>query len=130
MQGRQVNAFHVDRVAFVKISLSHVERALVAVRPACVVDHHVQPAVVLQGSGYQRFHICRLGNVGCKKRRGTTSLHNGGHHLIAQRSINVVNNYFGALRSQPLGNALANAAASAGDDDGFVVYAQGIRESG
>ncbi|MDT4861431.1 hypothetical protein FQZ97_960370 [compost metagenome] len=125
MHGGQVDALDVDRVAAVEIVLAHVQRGLVAVRPAGVVDHHVQFAVALERGLHQCFHVGRFrhvtGDEGCASARG----HDGGGHAFAVGRVDVVHDDLGAFFGQALGNALAEAAACAGDDDGKIFDSHG-----
>ena len=67
VQGREVNAFDIDGVAAVKVGFADLERGLVAVRPAGIVDHHIQPAVLPHGVCHQCFHLLALCHIGRKK---------------------------------------------------------------
>jgi hypothetical protein len=57
--------------------------------------------------------------------RCSASGDDGFYHTLAVGDIDVVDDHLGALGGQALGDALAETAARAGDDDGFVVNAHG-----
>ena len=126
MDGREVNAFDVDGIDLVELFLAHFEHGAVAVRPARVVDHHIQPAMQAQGFIDQGLDVGGLRHVGLEKRRRTARSHDLGHHALATGLVDVVDDDLATLGGQALGNAFANAVASAGDDDGFVLHAHGV----
>jgi hypothetical protein len=123
VHGREVQAFHVDREAAVELVFAHFERRAVAVCPAGVVDHHVEPAECLQRLGHQRLHVGGTGHV-CGAEDGvTTGAADRGGDPFAGRGLDVVDHHTGTFLGQPPCDTLADAATRAGDDDHFVLDA-------
>ena len=125
VHGGEVNAFHIDGVAAVKVGFADLECRLVAVRPTGVVDHHVQPAVLGHGVRDQRFDLIALRHIGCKKRSLSAGAHDAAYHPLALARVNVVDHHVGAFLRQAQRDAFADAAAGACDDDGFVEQPHG-----
>src|SRR5690606_26485107 len=125
VDGGQVDAFDVDRVAAVELVLGHVQRGPVAVRPARVVDHGVEPAVVLHGGDHQGLHVGRVRHVGGHEAGPAAGRGDLGRHALAAGGVDVVDDDGRAFLGQPLGDTLADAAAGAGDDDGLVLQTHG-----
>src|SRR6185312_9396476 len=124
--GGEIDALDVDGVALVELVLADLQRRAVAVRPARVVDHHVEPAVALHGCIDERLYVGGLRDVGGEERGSAAGLHDLVDDLFTRRRVDVIDDDLGPLGRQPLCKALANAAAGAGDDDGFVFNAHAV----
>ncbi|MCY1375981.1 hypothetical protein D9M69_634350 [compost metagenome] len=94
-------------------------------RPAGVVDHRVELAVAVERGLHQRFHVGRLRHVARDKRRPPACCHDGSGHTFTIFNVDVVDDDLRAFFGQALGNALAEAAARAGDDDGKIFDSHG-----
>ena len=121
MQGAQINALDVDRVATVELVFTDGERALVAVGPAGVVDHHIQTSVVCHRLIDQALHVGAAGDVGLYVADPTARSADLVGDPLATFGVDVVDDDGGAFFGQSLCNAFPDAASGAGDDDGFTL---------
>jgi hypothetical protein len=84
VDGREVNALHVDRIAAVEFVFAHVESRAVAVCPAGVVDHHIEAAKLLHGHLHQGLNLIGLRDVGRHKDGLATCGHDLGCDFLPQ----------------------------------------------
>src|SRR6218665_925002 len=125
VDGAQVDAFHVDGVDLVELVFADFEQGAVGVCRAGVVDHHVEPPVAAQGFVDQGLDLGGAGHVGLEEAGCAACGGDVGHHALAAGGIDVVDYDFAAFSVQEFGDAFADAAAGAGDDDGLVLHAHG-----
>ena len=121
MNGGQINTFHVDRVAPVKIIFADFQGGAIAVRPSGVVDHHIQVAPQPHCFLHHRFDIVRACDVCSKKGGSATSRLNFLDHFVTRSGLNVVDQNLGAMRCEMLGNAFANTATGTRHDNHFLI---------
>src|SRR5690606_591133 len=101
VDGAPVDALHVDGVDLVELGLAHFQHGAVAVRPAGVVDHHVQaPAEVLRGL-HQTRPVVAARDVGGDVARLPTGRHDVGGDFFAQGRLDVVDDHHRPLDRQP-----------------------------
>ena len=125
MDGAEVDALDVDGVDLVELVFAHLQHGAVAVRPACVVHHHIELAKQALGLGHHGLDLGRLGHVRLEERCLAACGGDLCHHTLAARGVDVIDQHLGTFLRQTFGNAFANAVAGAGDDDGFVLHAHG-----
>jgi len=77
--------------------------------------------VALHSGVHQRLDLSGFRHVGLEEGRVATGAQDFLDHLVAQRFVDVIDDDAGAFSRQAQGDALANAAAGARDDDGFVL---------
>src|SRR6218665_649394 len=107
VDGAQVDAFDVDGVDLVELVFADFEQGPVAVCPAGVVDHHVEPPVAAQGFVDQGLDLGGAGHVGLEEAGCAACGGDVGHHALAAGGIDVVDDDFAAFSGQAFGDAFA-----------------------
>ena len=81
---------------------SSAQRRLIAVSPACIVDHHIQASPKLDGFMHQSFYLIRACDISGKEScRATSSLYVLDHFLTGS-VVDIVDQHLGAMRCQGL----------------------------
>ena len=120
MDGGEVNAFDIDGVDLVKLCLRHLQCGAVAMRPAGIVDHAIQALAV----GLCKVHHVRPIRTAGDVSRTRPCLATAGFDLLANtigtQGVDVVDGHHSPFFGQALGNALTNAVACTGDQNGLT----------
>jgi hypothetical protein len=115
VDGRQVEALHIDRVDAVKLGLADIEHRLVRMADARVVDHDVEPAKAREGRRHQGRHVAGPRDVRGLEDRCVAGRCKVGGGFFAEGDVDVGDHNPGTLRGKLTADFLAEARGAAGD---------------